>query len=118
MLPQWHEKDPGHSAKSAGGQLTPTHTYILNPMKSEWAYCAVHALCRNLSGKTSSYAAHQEMLSYSRPSSLSHWTNPGLKSEIGVCELIFTLQKKTTKKRAGGDSFDKLSTKILVFNFK
>ena len=27
LLPQWHVKDPGHSAKSAGGRLHPnTHT--------------------------------------------------------------------------------------------
>ena len=36
-LPQWHVKDPGHSAKSAGGRLHLTRAYFLDPTKSEWA---------------------------------------------------------------------------------
>ena len=50
VLPQWHVKDPGHSAKSAGGRLhLNTHT-LLTPSKSGWAdYAAVQAECGNLS---------------------------------------------------------------------
>ena len=50
MLPQWHIKDPGHFAKSAGGRL---NAHTLDPTKPEWAdYAAVHAYtyCGNLSG--------------------------------------------------------------------
>ena len=50
VLPQWHVKDPGHSAKSAGWQVTPKHAYTrtLNPTKSEWAdYAAIQAQCGN-----------------------------------------------------------------------
>ena len=56
VLPQWHVKDPGHPANSAGGRLhqkayinvvsvvTPKHTYSLDPTKSELAdYGAVQA---------------------------------------------------------------------------
>ena len=40
-LPQWHVKDPGHSAKNA---VTPKHACTLDPTKSEWAdYAAVQA---------------------------------------------------------------------------
>ena len=40
VLPQWHVKDPGHSAKSAGDRFHLKHAYIFDPMKSEWAYYA------------------------------------------------------------------------------
>ena len=46
VLPQWHIKDPGHSAKSTGGRL---HLIMhehppFDPTKSEWAdYAAVQA---------------------------------------------------------------------------
>ena len=44
VLPGWYVKDPGHSAESAGWQVTPNHTYTLVPTKSEWAdYAAVQA---------------------------------------------------------------------------
>ena len=45
VLPQWHVKDPGHSAKSAGGRLhLNSHAYTFDPMKLEWVdYAAVQA---------------------------------------------------------------------------
>ena len=40
VLPLWHVKDPGHSAKTAGGRLHQN----MHPKKSEWAdYAAVKA---------------------------------------------------------------------------
>ena len=69
VLPQWHVKKPGHSAKSAGGML---HTYTLCPLKSEWDdYAAVQAECE-IYQKTSSHATRQGTLGHSRHSSLSH----------------------------------------------
>ena len=51
VLPQWHVKDPGHSAKKCKWQVTPTHAYTRDPSKSEWAdYTAVQAECGSLSG--------------------------------------------------------------------
>ena len=42
VLPQWHVKDRGHSAKSAGGRLHLKHAYTLDPQKLEWVdYAAV-----------------------------------------------------------------------------
>ena len=44
VLPQWHVKAPGHSAKSADGRLHLNTLYTLDPTKSEWAdYAAVQA---------------------------------------------------------------------------
>ena len=61
VLPQWHVKDPGHSAKSAGGRLHLNTRTRLTPAKSEWAdYAAVRAVTR------------QGILGHSRLSSLSH----------------------------------------------
>ena len=40
VLPQWHIKDPGHVAKSAGVKLHLKHACILDPTKLEWADCA------------------------------------------------------------------------------
>ena len=43
MLPQWHVKDPGHSAKGVGGRLQPnTHTSF-DATKFEWVDYAVQA---------------------------------------------------------------------------
>ena len=36
VLPQWHLKDPGHSAKKCSCQVTPKHTYINDQTKSKW----------------------------------------------------------------------------------
>ena len=44
VLQQWQVKDPGHSAKSAGGRLHLKHAYTFDPTRSEWAdYAAVQA---------------------------------------------------------------------------
>ena len=44
VLLQWNVKDPGHSAKSAGGRLHLKHAFTLDPTNLEWAdYAAVQA---------------------------------------------------------------------------
>ena len=98
VLLQWHVKDPGHPAKSAGGRLH-LNTRIFGPMKSEWAdYAAVQALCGNLSGNELT----RNLSGNTRPQSSQLteplWTDPGLKSGNSVRELISTLQKNS----AGG----------------
>ena len=72
VLPQWHVKDPGHSAKSAGGRLhLNTHTPLTQRSRS--------GLTMPLSGhstgayqETSSHAARQGTLDHGRLSLLSH----------------------------------------------
>ena len=95
VLLQWHIKDPGHSAKSAGGRShLNTHT-PLTLSKSEWAeYAAVQAECGALSGNeltcNSSGNTQSQLSQLAEPL----WTDPGLKSEISLHELISTLKKK------------------------
>ena len=59
LLPQWHVKDPGHSAKSAGGRLhLNTHTSVT---QQSWSGLTM-PLSRNSVGtypETSSHATCQ-----------------------------------------------------------
>ena len=72
VLPQWHGKDPGHSAKSVGGKLhLNTHIPLIPQSRS--------GLTMPLSGhslgayqETSSHVMRQGTLSHSRLSSLNH----------------------------------------------
>ena len=78
MLPKWHVKDHGHSAKSAGDRLhLNTHTTM-----TQWSRSGLTMpLSRRSVGtyqETSSHATCQGTLSHSRLSSLSH------------CRLILT----------------------------
>ena len=72
MLPQWHVKDPGHSAKSAGGRLNlNTHTPLTQRSRSGLTM----SLCMysmETCQETSSRAIRQGTLGHSRLSSLSH----------------------------------------------
>ena len=88
MLPQWHVKDPNHSAKSVGG-------------RSEWAdYAAVQVECGNLSRNELTRNLSGNTWPQSSQLAEPLWTDPGLKSGISVQELISTLNTK--QKRAGG----------------
>ena len=91
VLPQWHVKDLGHSAKSAGGRLHLKHANTLEPTKSEWAdYAAVQALFGNLSGNELTRNSSGKTRSQSSQLAEPLWTDPGLKSGISVRELIST----------------------------
>ena len=103
MLPQWHVKDPGHSAKSAGGGLQlNTHTPLIHrsgltmPLsRQSVGILSGNELTRNSSGNTRSQSSQlAEPL----------WTDPGLKSGINSPELISTLKKK--KAQAGNELSD------------
>ena len=89
MLPQWHVKDPGQSAKSAGDRLhLNTHT-ALYAKKSEWADYAVQSNSVYLSGKR----AHTRLVnerSATVASTERLWTDLGSKSGAGTRELIFS----------------------------
>ena len=72
VLPQWHVKDPGYSAKSAGGRL---HLNMHTPLTQR----SRSGLTKPLSGHsegtypdTSPHATSQGTLGHSRLSSLSH----------------------------------------------
>ena len=80
VLPQWHVKDPGHSAKCAGGRLhlntqTPLTQRSRNGLTVPLSRHSVGTLSRHSVGTyqgTSSHATRQGTLSHSRLSSLSH----------------------------------------------
>ena len=71
--------------------------------KLEWAAYAVQAKCDNLAGKR----AHTQLVENARPQSsrLAEplWTDAGLKSGIGVRELVSTQKKNKNKGHAGID---------------
>ena len=72
VLPRWHVKDPGHSAKSAGGGLhLNTHTPIFKRSRNGLTMpLSRHSV--GTSQETSSHANRQGTLGHSRLSSLSH----------------------------------------------
>ena len=101
MLLQWHVKDPGHSAKSAGGRLhLNTHTSLtqrsqtgltMPPSRHSVGTYRRNKLTCNSSGKT-----------WSQSSQLAEpmWTDPGRKNGISVHELI---SLKNIFKNTGGE---------------
>ena len=69
VLPQWYVKEPGHSAKSAGGSLQLNmHTPLTQQSQSGLTMLSRHSV--------GTYRGS---------------TDPGLETEIGVRELISTL---------------------------
>ena len=72
VLPQWHIKKPGHSAKSAGGRL---HLNMHTPLTHRCRCGLTIPLSRQSVGiyqGTSSHATRQGTFVYNRLSSLSH----------------------------------------------
>ena len=93
LLLQWHIKDPGHSAKSAGGRFhLNTHTPLTQRCRSELTVSSRHSvgtyqgkeLTRNSSGNA-----------LVQPSQLAEslWTDPGQRVGL-VSASLSPLQKK------------------------
>ena len=98
MLPQWHVKDPGHSAKSAGGRLhLNTHTPLTQPSRSgltmPLSRHSVGAYTRRRAQHSSSWKTQPKSSQLAEPL----WIDPGLKSGISVRELISTVYIKKIK---------------------
>ena len=90
-----------NSIKSCRWQVTPKHTYTLDPSKQEWAdYATVQAESGNLSGNEFTSKTLGNTQPHSSQLTEPLWTDPGLKSGISACELISTKKKK---KSAGGE---------------
>ena len=103
MFRQWYVKDPGHSAKSAGGRL---HLNMHAPLTQRSRSGLTMPLSRHSVGiyqETSSHA-NSKGDTRSRSSQLAEplWTDPGPKSRISERELISTSKKKKKKKRRRG----------------
>ena len=72
VLVQWHVKDPGHCAKSAGGRLH-LNTYMPLTQRSKNGLTMLSETKHwNLLGKTSSDATHQRTLGHSHLNLLSY----------------------------------------------
>ena len=99
VLPQRHVKDPGHSAKSAGGRLhLNTHTPLTQRSRSGLTVPSRLSvktyegsdLTRNASGNTRPQSSQ-----LAKPL----WTDPRIMSGISVRDLISTLKKKKQNKK-------------------
>ena len=96
---QWHIKDPGHSVKSAGGRLhLETHTPLIQRSWSRMTMLFRHSV-RTYQGKWAHTQLVRKYLTTSSQLAEPLWTDPGLKSEIGVQDLISTLKKRREKKK-------------------
>ena len=100
VLPQWHVKDPGHSAKSVGGRLQlNTHT-----PSTRWSRSGLTMLlCRHSVGTHKENEVTRNSSGNTQPQSSQLaqplWTDPGLKNGTSMRKLISTLKKK--KAQAG-----------------
>ena len=83
-----------------GGGTTFLQLLTLHENESERAdYAAVQAECGNLSGNELTRNSSGNTRSQLSQLAESLWTDPSLKSEIDVCELISTKKKKKKKKK-------------------
>ena len=108
VLQQWHLKDPGHSAKSAGGRL---HLNIHTPLTQQSrSGLTVPLSWHNVSGKR----AHTQLIrnTWSQSYQLAEplWTDPCL-SEVSVGKLISTLKRKKKKKMQMGNELSNILPK-------
>ena len=88
-------KRPRSFYQKCGRQVTPKHTNILDPAKSEWIdYATVQASYGNLSGNelTCNFSGNTRPQSSKLAEPL--WIDPGLQSGINVYELISTLKRQ------------------------
>ena len=106
VLPQWHVKDPGHSAKSAGGRL---HLCTHAPLTQQSRIGLAMLLSRDNVGTYTENELTSNLSGNIRPRSSQlaepHWTGPGIKSGISVRELISTLKKKRRRLGMDGRTF-------------
>ena len=91
-LPQWHVKDPGHSAKNAGGKLhLKTHLPFIQRSRGRLSMpLSRHSV--ETYPETSSHNPSGNIRSSQLAEPL--WTDPGIKSGMSVRELIATSKKK------------------------
>ena len=98
MLPQWHIKDSDHSAKRAGGRLhLNPHTALTKQSRIGLTTLSKHnvgtdqgnEVTRNSSGNTRPKSSQ-----LAKPL----WTEPGLKSGLGVRELVSAQEYKKCRR--------------------
>ena len=78
VLPQWHVKDPGHSAKGADGRLhINTHTTLTQRSRNGLTM-PLSRQCGNLSGNELTRNLSQNIRPQSSQLAEPLWTDPGL----------------------------------------
>ena len=91
VLPQWHVKDPGHSAKSAGSEF---HLNMHAPLTQRCRSGLTMPLSRPSVGTYQENELTRNLSGNTRPQSSQLaeplWTDPGVESGISVSELTFT----------------------------
>ena len=100
MSRQWRLKDPGYSAKRAGGKLhLKTHTPLTQRSRRGLTVLSKHSM-----GTYQGNELTRSLSRSTRPQSSQLvgllWTNRGLKSGIGVCLLISTLNNAKAGKES------------------
>ena len=100
MLPQWHVKDSGHSAKSAGGRLhLNTHTPLTQRSRSGLTMTLSRHSVETYH-ETGSHASRQGTLGHSPLSSLRHCgLIPAKESGVTVRDLISIKENKKKQRR-------------------
>ena len=104
VLPQWHVKDPNHSAQSAGGRL---HLNTHTPSTQRNRSGLIAPLSRHTVGTYHGFGLTRNSSRNTRPQSSQLaeplWTDPGVKSGISARELISTYKKKKKKNVQSGN---------------
>ena len=108
MLPQWHVKDPGHSAKRAGVRLhLNKHTPLIQRSRSGLTMpLSRHGV--ETYQETSSHATRQGTLGQSSQLAEPLRTDPGIKSGISVRELISISNQKKRRRGMNGRTFSQI----------
>ena len=115
VLPQWHVKDPGHSARSADGRFhLNTHTPLTQQSRSGLTMPLSRHCVGTLSGNKFTHNSSGNTRSQSSQLAEPLWTNPGVKSGISVRKLISTEKEKS----AGREWIVERSPKILAHEEK
>ena len=106
VLAQWHVKDPCHSAKSAGGRL---HLNAHTPLTRR-SLSGLTMLSRHSVGTYQGNELTRNSLGKTRPQSSqlaeSLWTDPDLKSGIGVRQLVSTCKRERERETEGEREID------------
>ena len=106
VLPQWHVKDPCHSAKSAGGRL---HLNTYTPL-TQRSQSGLTMLSRRSVGTYWENEFVHNSSGNTRPQSSQlaepMWTDPGLEKWNWCTRADLHLNKKTKKAQAGNESLN------------
>ena len=91
-------KGPGHSVKSADGRIHPKHAHTLNLIGRSWLTMLSRHSVGIYEGNGHTHGSSENSRPQSSQLAKPLWTDPGLKSGIGMHELIPIKKEKERKK--------------------